>query len=403
MWRVIFVGLFQTGELLRVACRAIRSNGYRSVLTIGMLVVGVSALVGMMTATQALRVSLSGKYAHLGTHSFYFYAAQDQPSISSGEVRLFSQVFDFPGIVSGYSRIGTVAFSCGGRSTAPNVDFYSVDEHFLDLYCLGLERGRNFTSEEVRSNAPFALVGVTVAKQLFGEDAALGKWIVYGRYRYCVVGVLAASAGGLDLDRSVLVASRVLQGVSYEIGFSPDLSGLNGKETDPEDCLESARLQFRQIRHLTPLQVDNFTIRQHDRMLADLQASLRTISHVSWWIAGLALLGAAVGFMNMMLVAVRDRTPEIGLRRALGATAAQIRTQFLMEALLMGGLGGAGGLILGLVMGWILSRWFVCPFVLPGLWLPGSFFLCCSVALLSGYLPSSRAALLMPNEALHCE
>ena len=167
--------------------------------------------------------------------------------------------------------------------------------------------------------------------------------------------------------------------------------------------IEEATGKFRQIRKIPLSKSDDFEIRRSDSLASKLIESTRDAEIVAAVIGLITLLGAAIGLMNIMLVSVTERTHEIGVRKALGASPQTIKIQFLTEAVVICQLGGIAGIVLGILVGNITSILIDGAFVIPWLWIIGGFLLCFFVGVLSGYYPSVKAAKLDPIEALRYE
>lgn len=404
MWRRVFGNLTRWCEDFQLVCQGILKSGYRSVLTVLMMVTGIAALVGIAAATEALSVSVRQEYTRLGAHTFYLQSGRRQPEISVAQVRLFCQGFSFPGeMAASWVRDGCMVRG-NGRSTPPNMSLIYTDEGFVGLQGAELVSGRNFSQGEVSGRLSVAMIGSQVRERLFPGEDPLGAWIQLDRQRFRIIGVLGKSKGVEDLDRSVLVPITLsggqLAAVSCVIGFRPW-----GEMDTParEDWISRVRVRFRTIRHLGVSDPDDFVMQRNDLLMIQLDESLGVISKGAYLIAALALLGASAGLMNLMLIAVKERVREIGVRMALGAAPGQIRWQFLMEAWCLCLIGGAGGLLSGLLAGWRISCYFGVGFQVPWRWILLVFAVCSGIALLSGTLPAKRAAALDPMEALRVE
>jgi putative ABC transport system permease protein len=181
------------------------------------------------------------------------------------------------------------------------------------------------------------------------------------------------------------------------MGFRPGAALSQGQV---DSLVQQVLVQFRSIRGLRPEVADDFDLHRSEALLGELEESLNLIAKVSLVIAILALFGAGVGLMNTLLISLRERTREVGVCMALGATSVQVQTQFLCEAGMMGLLGAGLGIALGLLLGWGCAQWFGGVFVFPWGWVLWALMLSWGIALLAGSLPARRAAQLVPMEAL---
>ena len=394
--------LVRMWENLRVAYQAVLSNGYRSLLTILMMAVGIAALVGMLAASDALRASVQQQYAHLGARSFHLAPKPEGTPLREMELLWLQQTLAFPGTASLYAvRAGCVVQSVFAE-TPPNVGVVGTDEGFASLQGLSVAHGRFLRSEEVAGRTACLVLGAALAEALFAAEDPLGQWVRVMGKRFRVIGVLAPcnDRPGLDCNRMACVPRGSLPLVgesSWEMGFRPGAALSQGQV---DSLVQQVRVQFRSIRGVRPEVADDFDLHRSEALLGELEESLNLIAKVSLVIAILALFGAGVGLMNTLLISLRERTREVGVCMALGATSGQVQTQFLCEAGMMGFLGAGLGIALGLLLGWGCAQWFGGVFVFPWGWVLWALMLSWGIALLAGSLPARRAAQLVPMEAL---
>ena len=185
--------------------------------------------------------------------------------------------------------------------------------------------------------------------------------------------------------------------MNFQIKIQP-LEGQNS-----QNAYEEAEILFRTVRRLSPTDETDFRVDRSEDMLERSMETMRIVTIVAVIIGLITLLGAAVGLMNIMLVSVNERTREIGTRKAMGATSRVIKQQFLFEAIVIGQLGGAGGIVLGILAGNLTSLGMKMPFVIPWVWMLLGVAVCFIVSILSGYIPAVRASRLDPIEALRYE
>lgn len=183
----------------------------------------------------------------------------------------------------------------------------------------------------------------------------------------------------------------------YTIGVVPN-QGINTQE-----ALDAAEQVFRSVRRLSPADKSDFRITKSDALMQELMQMLSVVTIAAFVIGAITLLGAAVGLMNIMLVSVKERTREIGTRKALGANSATIKQQFLFESIVIGQIGGLLGIILGIIVGNVTAGIMSTPFVMPWLWMFCGVMVCLGVSIASGYIPAVRASKLDPIEALRYE
>lgn len=397
------------------ALAAIRANRLRSVLTVSIIAIGVTALVGIETAIGALNRQLAGSFGRMGAGQLSLVPDQmdrhpeGQPrpfswQEASAFVAGFAQ-FDAPlaGLSAAVTPVAVV--TAEGRRTDPMVQVVAADANYLSLRGEQLTDGRNFTPLEASSGAAVCLIGSTLSRKLFGADTpATGRTLSFSGVNYTVAGVLASGGSlfgpgnGNTLLLPLAAGRRWLSedDAPWEITLMSDAA-----HGYPESwLLEEARTRMRTLRRLPPGAPDDFTFHRSDALRERLGSLEKKLSLAALAIGLVTLLGAAVALMNILLVSVKERTGEIGLRKALGERTGSIRRQFLTESILIGQIGGAAGIVLGLLAGWGVSLALggSCP--IPWKWLGVALLLCCLVSLLAGSLPANRAARLQPVEAL---
>ncbi len=407
--------------MIREALKALWEYRIRAVLTLSILAFGITALVGILTALEALRTFIATRLVGLGTQAFLINSSSEPIAGRSGrsitlrfgtaksfrwwEVQRFLALYRFPG--ARVSPAVSAAFSARayyqGQKTPARVRLLGVAPEYFSIQQLGLDQGRFFTPTEVAQHRTVVILGASIAQLLFPRESPLNKEVlIAGRY-FKVVGVLSSrgSLFGFNLDEECFIPWTTAWFMSKEPGaeFYVGVEQISNMKA----AMVEARRVLRLIRRLTPRMPDSFSFLRGEQVADLLLDLLKTLTTATIGISLITLFGATLSFTNILLVIVKERTQEIGLRMALGASRQRIAWQFLSEAIVIALLGGGGGIILGLLIGngvaWLLGS----KFVMPWKWVSLAVALTTLVGLIAGYRPAQEAARQNPVEALRYE
>ena len=405
-------------ENLSVAVKSIKSNGLRSLLTILIIAVGIMSLVGILTATDALKREVLASFERFGTTSFsvvkkYFsteggarHRIRNNTTITYSQAQAFKKSMGEGQLVSIYAGVASnIAVKHEGQSTNPTASVVAADENYLRYRNTAVSKGRGITSNDVDLAAQVCVVGNGIVRTLFQGTDAIGKIISVQGYKFEIVGITEpqGSSFGGSADANVIIPvstaryGLVGDNTSFSIGVVPMEFELG------KDYKVRAEQVMRGVRRLSPIDETDFRISSSESMMQDLTDVMGIITLISAGIGLVTLLGAAVGLMNIMLVSVKERTREIGTRKALGASSKTIKEQFLFESVVISQLGCALGVFLGVLAGNLVAMAMNASFIIPWLWILAAIAVCLVVGIASGYIPAVRASKLDPIEALRYE
>lgn len=404
-------------ENIKIALQSIRTNLLRTVLTIFIIAIGIAALVGIQTAIESIKSSISENFTSMGANTFNIRNKSSNvrigksgvkpkryASISYAEAMRFKNEFPVITSISSWAS-STASITYKSKKSDPNINVTGTDENYILTAGYKLSEGRNFTASEVKEGKHLALIGEEVKNNIFDNSSPLGKLISIGGNKYRVIGVLAAKGSSMSFggDNSCLIPlTNARQYFGYP-GQSFTISVLSEKSEMLNSTIGQAIAKMRVVRKLKPIEEDNFDIIRSDNLTQIMFENIKYVTIAALVIGIITLFGSAIGLMNIMLVSVTERTKEIGTRKALGATSKIIRWQFLIEAIVICQLGGIIGIVLGILIGNITSIVIGSSFITPWVWILSGVALCIVVGLISGFFPAAKAAKLDPIEALRYE
>lgn len=409
-------------ENIREALRSIKGNMLRTVLTALIIAIGITSLVGILTAIDGIQSSVDNSFSGLGANSFDIRnrdvfrirkegeKERNYPPINYRQAKMYKALFGKQAIIGMKTNVTFNAeIKHESKKTNPNSRIIGIDENYLDMKGYKIASGRDFSSSDLERAANVCIVGVEVISQLFEKNInPLNQEITISGGKFKIVGLLEKKGslmGGGD-DRVVFVPLETGRKLSQGRSLTFDIVTSAPNIKDVENIMEEARGAMRIVRQDELGREDSFSIERSDSLVKQSESITGVLRIGGFGIGFITLLGAAIALMNIMMVSVTERTREIGIRKSLGATPRVIRLQFLIEAIVICVLGGLAGLILAIPIGNVIASGIMSgtsSFIVPWLWMFLGIAVCVFVGILSGFYPASKASKLDPIESLRYE
>jgi len=420
-------------DVLSLAWRTVRSNKLRTGITVAIIAFGIMALIGIITAIQAMNQKLTESFSTMGADGFTLRykernfrvgggggsdvqltkknaKKQKQSSlgkqITEDEAEQFVHYYQFAataGISALADRNSLISYQ--NHKTSPNILIFGADENYLDLNAFNIDAGRNFSKPEVQSGQNLCLLGHDVASRLFPLDIqmAVNRTVRINDAPFRVIGVLASrgSSFGFSRDNIAIISYKNVRRYFGETSYTVGVKAAQLNQV--QNAMGEAEGVFRAVRKLNVTEESNFVVERSDSVAEKAMNVLRYLTIAIVVIGFITLIGSSIGLMNIMLVSVTERTKEVGLIKAIGGRSYYVRVQFLLEAVMISVFGALFGIILGVLIGNLFSLLLKTGFVVPWLWVGYGIAICTAVGLLSGLYPAVKAGKLNPIDALRYE
>jgi len=418
-----------------LAWRTVKGNKLRTGITVAIIAFGIMALIGIITAISAMNQSLKENFSFMGANAFSVRYKElnarmggpnqgdefsktkkgqkekksnlDKP-IRIEEATYFKEHYGFSRAMVSISRRGggNNELHYKDKKTNPQVSLMGGDDNYLTVNGYSLTAGRNLSNVDISSGRNVCIIGSNVAAKLFPSkpESCIDKIILLQSKPYRVIGLLKSKGSSAMLRQDDIAITSIKNVRQYEnANPSYSIGVMVNNVAELEPAIGETTEQMRKARRLIPTETDNFVIDKSDKFAEMFIGFLSGISGAAGAIGMITLIGAAIGLMNIMLVAVSERTREVGLIKAIGGKKKDVRRQFLFESVCISLLGAVFGIILGVGVGNIFSLVLNTGFVVPWFWVITGIIICSIVGLAAGIYPAMKAASLNPINALRYE
>ena len=406
-------------EIFKVAFTSLRTNKLRSGLTILGIVVGIFSIIAISTVISMLQKSIEEGVSSLGSNTFQIqkwpavrigghgswrkYRNRKNLTIDNFE-DLEKKLVEAKAVAASASRGGRV-LKYGSERTNPNVGIYGVTPSAFITKDWNVQRGRAINIQDYSKARKVVVLGADIPPKLFKGIDPIGQEINLGGYRLLVIGVLEKKGAifGQSQDNFAIIPLTTFGSMYGTRRRSLSISVMAYDKEEYNDLMEITEGYLRTIRKVPPGEPNDFEIVSNESVLQQINDMTEGVRIGAFVIAGIALLAAGVGIMNIMLVSVTERTREIGIRKAIGAKRKNILSQFLTEAVALSLVGGFIGIVLGIGVGNYVGSLMNAVTTIPFDWVAIGVLLCIIIGVGFGTYPAYKAANLDPIEALRWE
>ncbi len=407
-------------ENIRIAVNSIKSQLLRTILTVLIIAIGITALVGILSAISALENTISGDFSSMGSNTFNIQREEfgiqrhgggkiqkQNPIISYADANNFINAYQFPLSQVSLSFTGTnsAEIKYESEKTDPDVLVLGANENFIQNSGLKINQGREFTVFDVENNNNVCVIANDIVDEFFKDLNPINKTISIRGHKFKVIGTLESKKTGFNSseDNRIIIPIKLARSIFTNPNINYNLSIKVDKKELLDNATDEAIYTFRNVRKLKPIEKNNFAIESSEDLANRVASMTKYLYIAAWVISIITIFGSSIALMNIMLVTVSERTREIGVRKALGAKRKTISTQFFIETIIVGQMGGVLGIILGLLIGFGVSSAAGFNFTTPWKAMFTAVAISFIVALISGLMPAIKASKLDPIESLRYE
>ncbi len=407
-------------ENIRQAFESLRNNKLRSSLTLLGIIVGVFSIIGVMTALGALTNSVDSAISQLGGDTF---TVKIWPSLQMGasdwrkylrrkpityeQIRFVRQNTTLPLSVSAENTYIPLTAAYGNETSDPEFSLVGSDDNYAENHSYDIAKGRMITASDVQYARDVTVLGQDIVDRIFqhGEDP-INKTVRLNNHNYLVVGVFARKGGGMGRSQDGFALIPITNMLKYFVQqeYTSLQMTVRARSKKLFDATQDEIIgAMRSVRGDKPGADNDFEVEDNTSLTTQFDSFSKYLTYAGFGISAIALLAASIGIMNIMLVSVTERTKEIGIRKAMGATKAAIAGQFLTEAIVLCWVGGLIGIAIGIGIGNILAVMIHASVYVPTEWIGIGLGVCSLVGIVFGLYPALKAANMSPIDALRFE
>lgn len=398
-------------ESVLMAFRSIVSNKMRSLLTMLGIIIGVAAVIALMSIGYGVQASIENNISSLGSNTITIIPGTGRKpgvrpaagSTQSLTYKDYEAIRHLPNVAAAAPMVRNSYILVSGNKNWTTI-VYGVTGEYEKISDLSVSEGRFWTEQEFKARERVAVIGKTVATGLFGDESPVGQKIRIDGNPFTVIGVLSEKGYAfMDQDDRVLCPFTTVQERMMHITHVNNIV-LTSDDSDYLSQIETDVTNLLRVRHRIPTGgEDDFSMQNSQDILETMESTTQTLTIFLGAIAAISLLVGGIGIMNIMLVSVTERTKEIGIRKALGATYHMIVIQFLIESVTVSVAGGLIGVLTGIMIAKIIPPIVNVQTLVTVTPIVGSFLFSVMIGLIFGLYPAQKAAKLNPIDALHYE